>query len=108
MDNGILLTQRCCQSGIQVSLQSPTIVGPPVERHSIVVHCSMLTAYKYSRDTTKSTDTQYKRSIHNGANWQDDGAIKDMMELGKSMNGANLPVFLLEVNEADPVFYLYF
>ena len=24
------------------------------------------------------------------------------------MNGANLPLFLIEVNEANPVFYLYF
>ena len=32
------------------------------------------------------------------------------MGLGKSMNGANLhvPVFLLEVNGTNPVFYLYF
>ena len=34
-------------------------------------------------------------AIHNEANWQDDGAKKDTMGLGKSMNGADLPVFLL-------------
>ena len=33
-------------------------------------------------------------AMHNGADWQDDGAKKDTMGLEKSMNGANLPVFL--------------
>ena len=42
------------------------------------------------------------RAIHNVANWQYDGAKKDMMGLGKSMNGADLPVLLLEVNGANP------
>ena len=40
-------------------------------------------------------------------NWQDNGAKKDTMGLEKSMNGADLAVFLLEVNEAIPVIYLY-
>ena len=31
--------------------------------------------------------------------------LKDTMVLGKNMNGANLPVFLLEVNGANIVFY---
>ena len=44
------------------------------------------------------------RAIHNWVNRQDDGAKKDMMGLGKSMNGADLPVLLLEVNGANPVF----
>ena len=43
-------------------------------------------------------------AIHNGANWQDDGAIKETMGIGKNMNGANLLVFLLEVNGANSVF----
>ena len=30
------------------------------------------------------------------------------MGLGTGMDGANLPVYLFEVNGADPVFYLYF
>ena len=36
------------------------------------------------------------------------GLKKNLMWLGKSMNGADLPVFLFEINEANPVFYLYF
>ena len=69
----------------------------------------MLTAYKYSRYTLKSTDTQYKQVMHNGANWQDDWVKKGYNGAReKSMNGSNLPVFLLEVNGADSVFYLYF
>ena len=46
-------------------------------------------------------------AIHNGANWQDDGAkIKIRWGQEKSMNGAYLPVFLIEVTGA--IFYLYF
>ena len=52
--------------------------------------------------------TLYHRAIHNGANWQDDGAKKDTMGLAKSMNGAALPVYLLIVNGDNPILYLYF
>ena len=45
------------------------------------------------------------QAIHNGANWQDDGAKKQRQcGLEKSMDGADLPVFLSEVNGANPVF----
>ena len=36
------------------------------------------------------------------------GLKKDTMGLGKSMNGANLSVFLIEFNGAYPVFYRIF
>ena len=79
----MLLAQRCCLSEIPVGLQSPAMIGLPVKRHSIVARCLMLTAYKYSHYTVKSTDTQYKQVIHDWANWQDDGVKKDTMGLGK-------------------------
>ena len=43
-----------------------------------------------------------------GRNWQDDGAKTRYDGARKSINGADLPVFLLEVNGAKPVFYMYF
>ena len=49
----------------------------------------------------------YSWAIHNGANWQDDGAKTRYDGARKSMSGDDLPVFLLEVNGAYPVFYLY-
>ena len=64
--------------------------------------------FLYTLTFARSRRRYLKRAIHNGAHWQDDGAKKDTMWLGKSMNGADLPVFLLEVNGANPVFYLYF
>ena len=47
-------------------------------------------------------------AMHNGANWQDDGAKMDTMGLGKSLNGANLHVFLLEINGANIILYFTF
>ena len=44
-------------------------------------------------------------AIHKGANWQNDGAKTQIpYGLEKSMDGADLPVFLLEINGANPVF----
>ena len=44
-------------------------------------------------------------AIHKGANWQDDGAKKQITYcLEKSIDGADLPAFLLEGNGAYPVY----